>query len=543
MRRSCSVLAASCALMLLAPLARAQGQSDRPVRGENLLPVPPSIETGGRLSPKDESVDATTMLRQTPLAGQAGPVDPEAYRLGPGDVLQLDLWGRLARTELLEVSPEGKLFLSGSGSINVAGETLAATRRRVLDLVSRTFRDVRADLLLVRLRELKIYVSGSVGRPGAFGATAVTRVSEILALAGLDADASRRNVAIRHLDGTTTRADLALFECTGRSKLNPFLMDGDLVMVPRRTTLLEANGAVMRPGHFEWAPGDSLSTLLALAGGLVPSTARDRMLLVRFNGASHRDSIWLDGAAVVSGDRNPEMSDGDRFFAYYIADWHQLPLVGIYGEVVRPGAYPIQVGHDHLGDVIGWAGGLSPRANRAAVHLIRSVGGSTDTDPEFDRLVRLSRADMTESEYAVFQTKLSERRNSFRVDFDRVQRGGEKLDPLLREEDVIRVDPMVLSVRVEGQVRNPGLVEYRAGRSLDEYVHLAGGYTDRASSGSIRVSRSLTGQVIPAKGLKGIEAGDFVWVPERRDIPKWQIFRDVLTVAGQVALIVVAVRR
>jgi hypothetical protein len=56
--------------------------------------------------------------------GQAGPVDPKTYVLGPGDVLQLELWGRLTRTALFEVSPEGKIFLTGGGPLDVAGHTL-----------------------------------------------------------------------------------------------------------------------------------------------------------------------------------------------------------------------------------------------------------------------------------------------------------------------------------------------------------------------------------------------------------------------------------
>jgi len=91
-------------------------------------------------------------------------------------------------------------------------------------------------------------------------------------------------------------------------------------------------------------------------------------------------------------------------------------------------------------------------------------------------------------------------------------------------------------------VLSPGFVEYAPGRNFDDYVQLAGGYTHRASRGAVRVSRSLTGQVIPAKSVRSIEAGDFIWVPERRDIDAWQIFRDIVTVAAQVAVIYLAVR-
>ncbi len=471
-----ATIAALVVLATASPLA-AQESSDRSSRDAAALSRGAAgttgEETGTRLSPEGDELDTRLdQIRTNPPAGLAGRVDRATYVLGPGDVLQLDLWGRVARSVLLEVSPEGKVLLAGSGTIEVGGHTLDWARERVLALVARTFRGVGADLRLVRVRTFRVYVVGSVTKPGAIEASAVTRASEVLAHAGLLADASRRDIEVKHLDGSVSRVDLQLYENAGRQSMNPFLLDGDVVSVPRRTTEIEAGGAVMRPGHYEFVPGDSLSTLLALAGGLVPATARDQLLMVRFDGPTQRDSLWLEVGAVVSGAVNPTLRDGDRLFAYFVPEYHQLPTVEIYGEVGRPGAYPIVLGRDHLSDLVRWAGGFGPRANHAAIHIVRPSEGGQDGDSEFDRLVRLSRSEMTESEYAVFQTKLAERRNSFRVDFDRIQQAGSAVDPLLREMDVVRVDQIVLSVRVEGQVRRPGMVEFTPGRSVNDYVDL-----------------------------------------------------------------------
>src|SRR5262249_53912406 len=145
--------------------------------------------------------------------------------------------------------------------------------------------------------------------------------------------------------------------------------------------------------------------------------------------------------------------------------------------------------------------------------------------------------------YAVFQTKLAERKNSFRVDFDRMQKNGKDVDPLLQSGDLVRVDELVPSVRVEGEVRRPGYVEFTPGRSFGDYVDLAGGYTGRAARGKVQVSRSVTGQVLPASSAQTIGPGDFIWVPERRDIDAWQVFRDIVAVGGQIAVIVLAAKK
>jgi len=157
-------------------------------------------------------VPSPYQLRQVPpLMSQAGVIDPAKYRLGPGDLLQLDLWGRVARSVALEVSPEGKIFLPGSGPLSVSGHTLEWARQRALGVVSATFREVYADLRLVRLRTFKVYVSGSISRPGAVEVTSVTRASEAVGRASIIPQASKRNIILRHRDGTSER-----WGCAGR---------------------------------------------------------------------------------------------------------------------------------------------------------------------------------------------------------------------------------------------------------------------------------------------------------------------------------------
>lgn len=454
----------------------------------------------------------------------------------------LELWGRLVRTVLLEVSPEGKIFLAGSGPLVVAGHTLAWAQEHVASSVQLNFRDVRSDLRLVRLRTFKVYVAGLVSRGGAIEATPVARSSEALAVAGLAKDASRRNIEIRRRDGSRRRVDLQLFESTGRQDLDPLLEDGDVLTVPRATEFVEAHGAATNPGRYELAPEDKLSTLFQMMGGILPAAAHDRVLLLRFVSAAARESLWLDLGRVEAGVTDPSLRDGDHLFVAFVSGYHELPAVQIFGDVMRPGSYPLTLGQSRLSDLIRWSGGFLPVADRSSIYLLRFVATGQDADPEFDRLARLSRQDMTESEYAVFRTKLAERKNTFRVDYDHLQRQRET-DVLLESGDVVRVDPLVLSVRVEGEVARPGFVDYAPGRSLTQYVTLAGGFTDRASRGTVRVSRSVTGQVIPARSLRQIQPGDFIWVPERREVQPWLVLRDVITVAGQVAVVWLAVRR
>jgi protein involved in polysaccharide export with SLBB domain len=105
------------------------------------------------------------------------------------------------------------------------------------------------------------------------------------------------------------------------------------------------------------------------------------------------------------------------------------------------------------------------------------------------------------------------------------------------------VDPLVSSVRVEGEVRRPGIIEYTPGRSVREYIELGGGFSERADRGKVRITGSATGQSLRARDVQTVAPGDLIWIPERPDVTLWQRLQTLLAVAAQVATVIVVVRR
>jgi hypothetical protein len=145
------------------------------------------------------------------------------------------------------------------------------------------------------------------------------------------------------------------------------------------------------------------------------------------------------------------------------------------------------------------------------------------------------------TEYAVLRTKLAGLREDYRVDWSQVKEDG-GLDLLLRDGDLVRVERKVLSIRVDGEVRRPGIVNYVPGQSAEDYVRAAGGFTSRAWRGKVRVTRAVTGQTLLAHNVRRLDPGDFVWVPERSDVTAWDQFSRLLTTLAQIATVVIAVR-
>ncbi len=471
------------------------------------------------------------------------PVDPAEYVVGPGDMLQLNLSGALSRSWEALILPEGTLYVPGVGPVPMTGLTLVEARRAVLQRLSSEYRGVTVDLRLLRARSFLVKLVGETTQPGALEVPATRRASEVLTESLFNPNGSRRRVEVRRptpQGESRIVMDLTRFRLTGFLAQDPLLHEGDVLFFPRGIAAATMEGAVARAGSFELVAGDSLSTLLSLAGG-VDRNSTDQAVLVRFQDATRKDSLSFRISDVLARRFDTPMRDGDRVYVYYQPRYHFLEEASLSGEVQRPGTYPLLPGMSRLSDLVRVAGGFLPGADLASLRVFRPSIGASDPDPELDRLSQLGRGDMTASEYETLRARVTARRQDFRVDWNRVKPGGD-LDLVLRDGDLVRVDPVVNAVRVEGEVRLPGLIHYEPGRKVQDYVRLAGGFSDRAWRGKVRVKRAVTGQTILAKDVASLEPGDLVWVPERREPSTWGSVQAVLLVATQLATVVLALR-
>ena len=407
--------------------------------------------------------------------------------------------------------------------------------------MSLQYRGVSMDLRLARPRTFRIYLTGQVHRPGPVEASGALRVGDVLTGALLLEGASHRRIEVLRTDGTRVFCDLELFLQTGDAGMNPWLRDGDVIQVPTATDFVYAQGAVARPGRYELGVRDSLRTLLRLAGDPLPSAEVDRVLLVRFKDPFTPESLWVGLEEVYARRRNPALEDGERLYVYFIPQYHQQHEAVILGEVQRPGTYPFAEGRTRLSDLVSAAYGFQAPADLSAIRVHRQNTLAAEKDQELDRLLRLSRNDLTSSEYEMLRTKLAGLREDYRVDWARLQYNKD-LDLLLRDGDVVRVERLVSSIRVDGEVRRPGILNFVGGESVNDYVAQAGGYTDRAWRGKVRVTRAVTGQTLLARNVRTLDPGDFVWVPEKSDVTVWEQSREVLTALAQLATVVIAIR-
>jgi polysaccharide export outer membrane protein len=484
-----------------------------------------------------EEAARATVARPEAAAGVSvalrGPVDEDRYVVGPGDRLAVIIWGPSTMTLSAPVSPEGDLALQGVAPIPVAGLTLAKAKARVIDSLDTLYRNVKIDVSLAAIRTMRVSVLGNVVVPGEYTGTALDLAGEMIDRAGgLGPGASSRNIAIRRRGGGSERVDLIRYLNAGDMDANPPILDGDVVFVPNSVAFVEVDGAVAWPGTYELGPDDTLAGILEIAGGFARGAVRDTVFLHRF--VDDRTTM----AMPIDVSRREQMQlplvDGDQVYVRAVTEWHERQRVFVEGEVVHPGPYGINEGVDRLSDVLARAGGPTELASLRDARVFRATDPES-IDLEFKRLSTVSVSEMEETELAYWKTRLQNEPGAVVADFGKALAGDPDHDVLLMDGDRIVIPRVSLTVKVAGQVANPGLVSYVPGEKFSYYVRAAGGYESGARTNAVKVIRRQNGEWIPAGRAGALEPGEEVWVPQRREGATWRMLRDVASFAASVA--------
>lgn len=509
-----------------------------------------------------------------------GKIDPDQYMIGPGDLLLIDIRGANSEEFEQRVTPEQKLLIASLGEIDLIDCTLSEARKKIIKFFLRRYRESQITVALVGLRKFRIYVTGAVNSPGPVIVNANTRVSDVITEAGglkkvlnvkryiertqletpvreqvftkttnirrddeiVDMPASERNIKLIRKNGTTLPVDLLLFMQGGDQASNPFLLDGDIVLVPNQQLSVGQVaiwGAVKAPGEFEYVPGDNLANLLVLGHGFSYEADQTNIDIVRFE-ADHQGTkvIHIDlGEDAAVDPQQIQLLPDDRVYVRFLPRFHRKTQIEIRGEVKFGGDYHIIEGRTKLSEIIERAGGFTPRASLAEATLVRRAMEDIK-DPEFERLKQMNVEDMTEQERGYFKIKSREKIGLAAVDFVRLFQVGDKsLDILLMDRDQITIPSITKTINISGQVVRPGLISYIPGQTFSYYLKKVGGYSWNARKSRVRIIRGQTGEWLKPNKNTEILLGDTIFVPENPERDYWVLFKDYMQLAYQIATI------
>jgi polysaccharide export outer membrane protein len=138
-----------------------------------------------------QSTGAFVWVDQAPSTQPPG----GAYTVGPGDLLNIQVWDQERMSSRVRVRVDGRVSLPLIGDVAVSGRTIEQTARAVEARLeeSKLVVTPRVTVLLEESRPLSIGVLGTVVRPGMYNMESGAGVAEALASAGGLTEFARRD--------------------------------------------------------------------------------------------------------------------------------------------------------------------------------------------------------------------------------------------------------------------------------------------------------------------------------------------------------------
>ncbi len=172
-----------------------------------------------------------------PAAAVAQVATPADYVIGPDDVLQVLFWREKDNSAEVVVRPDGMISLPMLNDVQAGGLTPEQLRKKVVAESMKFFKDEPDVSVIVKtINSRRVFITGQVGKPGAYPLGAPTTVLQLIAMAGgLGEWASGKNIIVMRVEnGKETPIKFNYKEVVAGKNLkqNILLKPGDTVIVP-----------------------------------------------------------------------------------------------------------------------------------------------------------------------------------------------------------------------------------------------------------------------------------------------------------------------
>ena len=336
----------------------------------------------------NSGLSTITQTKAKVIVDQA--IEESKYIVGPGDEFNVNIISSEdIFTYTLAVSPSGKILIPSIGIVHLDGLNLFTAKEKIEDSIQKLNPSAKIHILLSEIREFKIKVIGHLQQPGLYTVTPVSRVSDLYKeiMSELEQDEikvhepeqeeekdendsedginneeliypelSRRNLTILR-NNDSLKVDLLEFGSTGSDINNPFLHQGDIVLIPLMDHIVGVFGGIKIPGDYEFVRGESLTHIINLAGGLRPDADPNKIQITRFTSPTEKYTFTatMDDADTII------LSPEDHIMIRYEQDYKRQDIIYVKGEVKYPGVYAIDVGNTKIGKVLEKAGGYTSK--------------------------------------------------------------------------------------------------------------------------------------------------------------------------------------
>lgn len=526
---------------------------------------------------------------------------PDNYILGPGDEVEISLWGETQLNEHYSINRNGNIYVERVGLIKLIGKSVSSARKLIENQFKQNFATLRGkypssfiEITINATKTINVHFVGEVNIPGIHNVHSFSSIiTGLIQAGGVKTTGSLRNIKIQRNGETITNLDLYDYILNGNLNNNIQLRENDAIVVPVRKSIIIINGAVYRPGIYESFEQETLIQLINYSGGLKYDASQKITLkrIIPFEDRTENESIVKHFLFNLDQIDAVYAQNGDEIHIHSINTLSNT--VEILGQVKREGTYKFTKDMT-LMDLMELAGGLEDSLFIKTMYLDEVEIVRKNENSLYNKNLKfnlnnhlqnnmISDIKLTNEDIVIVRVNINlQSTNNIKILGDVthpgvyalqsnneslqsiIDRAGGLTDKAFKQgikviRDTLNViwDDYTLSViagdliivgtktgvvEIKGKVYNPGLVTYSKGRSIKSYIKAAGGIQPTGNKRDILVVYP-NGNVKP-NGLPffhpKVPEGATIIVnpkPEREPFSLNQLLRDTASIAASMAMI------
>jgi protein involved in polysaccharide export with SLBB domain len=230
------------------------------------------------------------------------------------------------------------------------------------------------DVINFPVYKKRVTLAGEVKRPGVFEMLENESLDNLLFYAGgFTENAFKASIKIKQVTDTglqlkdLNKSDFATYK----------LVNGDSLTVNKILNKIEnivsIDGAVYRPGEFEFTSELTVKELIRKASGLQEGSYLDRAIITRTHPDRSKENISFSVKDIMlEGKSDIKMQKGDRVQIAFISDFVSKYTIQIEGEIRKPGIYPYK-NNITLKDMLFLADGITDAASTYRIEIGRRI--------------------------------------------------------------------------------------------------------------------------------------------------------------------------
>ena len=405
---------------------------------------------------------------------------PSDYIVGPGDKLEIQLYGNEPASYSLTVERDGRINFPKLGPINVSGLTFEDARAAIEQRVARQLIGNRVSVTMGDLRSIRVFVLGEANKPGSYTVSGLSTMTNALFVSGgVKKIGSLRNIQLKRNGKLITVLDLYDLLLHGDTSGDRQLLPGDVIFIPPIGPIVSVDGAVRRPAIYEIKGEKAVADAVELAGGLSPEADEKLAQMERILPSSLHEMQNVDLTSEAS--RKMLLANGDKLRVPLIRPTLENSVT-LTGYVFRPGAFEYKAGL-HLSDVLGSFDELRPNADRHYIMIRREVPPEQKLE-----VVSADLARALANRHGVGDPELHPRDKIFVFDLSASRE--RIIAPIIRDLELQATPEQPAQLAsVDGKVKAPGKYPLQPGMRVSDLIRAGGSLDDAAFGGQAELTR------------------------------------------------------